>query len=72
MDLQKIIINFCIDHIKWLIALEIVTFIFVIIGRDKEWEGIRKVIEIFFAILSIVLVILLIIYLAPFVKNSLF
>lgn len=72
VDLQKIIIDFCIDHIKWLVLLDFITFIFVLVGREREWGEVRKVIEIIFAILTVILVVLILIYVAPFIKNSFF
>ena len=63
IDLQQTIVNFCIEHIKWLVLVEFIASIFVIIGHQQEWKKIAKVINTIFAILSVILFILVIIYL---------
>lgn len=70
LDLQKTIIDFCIDHIVWIIILEFLSITFTLLGIKEEWGIVKYFFEVILAILSCILVVLLILYLTPFVVNS--
>jgi len=72
MTLEQQIIQFCIENIRELIILDILSVTFTIIGFKKEWNIIKWILAIISIPLTIMFIILLVQYLFPIIQQSFF
>ena len=72
MTLEQQIIQFCIENIRELVILDMLSVAFTIIGFKKEWNIIKWILAIISIPLTIMFIILLVQYLFPIIQQSFF